>query len=264
MHYVMVLAPALAAGCQPSFPRYSRVHSLAVLAIVAEPPEIAPGEATRLSALAVDPDGRPVALEWAACALPPPAGEPVDRRCVAGEEGEFLTPLGAGAAADFTLPPVDAGALGLPDATAGVYYPIRLTARAGEDRVVAIYRLRVASAAGRNHNPTLDGLFAEGKPLEEGALVRGGAPIALSPRVAGSETYLGYDLEAGSLAAKREQLRLSWFSTDGDFAEDHTGGDLPDNAWTPACAREAIDLWLVARDERGGAAWIRRALRCGS
>jgi hypothetical protein len=264
MHHVMYFAAALAAGCTPSFPRYSRVHSLSVLAIVAEPPEIAPGEATRVSALAVDADGRPVALAWAACALPPPAGELVDRRCVEEEEGDLLVPFGAGEAGDFTLPPIEEGALGLPDATGGVYYPIRLTAQAGAERVVAIYRLRVAGAGVRNHNPTLDGLFAEGKPLEEGAVVRAGAPITLSPRVAGSEIYLGYDLEAGSLAAKREQLRLSWFSTDGEFAEDHTGSDMPDNTWTPACAREAIDLWLVARDERGGAAWIRRALRCGS
>ena len=68
----------------------------------------------------------------------------------------------------------------------------------------------------------------------------------------------------GSSLAKREQPRVSWFSTDGEWKEDRTGGEAIENEWTPACEREAIDLWVVVRDERGGAAWISRQVRCGS
>ena len=47
------------AGCSSGFPPYSDIHSLSVLAIVAEPPEVTlSGSATSLQAEVFDPAGR--------------------------------------------------------------------------------------------------------------------------------------------------------------------------------------------------------------
>ncbi|MGZ3441640.1 MAG: hypothetical protein ACXVDD_19100, partial [Polyangia bacterium] len=53
-----------------------------------------------------------------------------------------------------------------------------------------------------------------------------------------------------------ETVRISWFTTAGSFDNDVTGVAKPDTTLTldkhlPA-ADTLIDLWVVARDERGG------------
>lgn len=60
-------AAAGALACQPEFPPKSELAGLRVLAIRAEPPEIAPGATSQLTALAVDPFGRPIRYRWRAC-----------------------------------------------------------------------------------------------------------------------------------------------------------------------------------------------------
>ena len=64
-----------------------------------------------------------------------------------------------------------------------------------------------------------------------------------------------------ALTTARESLRVSWYGTAGRFDEPRTGraGDDPattaDNAWTAPAAPGAVTLWVVLRDDRGGAAW---------
>lgn len=60
-----------------------------------------------------------------------------------------------------------------------------------------------------------------------------------------------------------EQLRYSWFATDGTFKEERTGEMFPDNEWKSAGDRPAppevkvVQLWFVVQDERGGTDWGR-------
>jgi hypothetical protein len=60
-----------------------------------------------------------------------------------------------------------------------------------------------------------------------------------------------------------EQLRYSWFATDGTFEEERTGETFPDNQWKSAGDRPAppevkvVQLWFVLQDERGGVDWGR-------
>ncbi len=60
------------AGCLEDLPRPSKVDSLRVLAVRAEPPEAAPGDSVKLTALVVDPTGkgRPLTMRWSACLIP--------------------------------------------------------------------------------------------------------------------------------------------------------------------------------------------------
>ena len=83
-----ILFAFLAAACGNSFDKAEYVNGLRVLAVKAEPPEVAPGQSTQLSVLAVDTANRPVTLTWAACTLYPKAGYGViNPDCFTGNTG---------------------------------------------------------------------------------------------------------------------------------------------------------------------------------
>jgi len=68
---VLLLGTLVAPGCLEELPSPSRVDSLRVLAIQAEPPEVNPGTTVNLTAVAVDyPEQRSITYRWAACLLP--------------------------------------------------------------------------------------------------------------------------------------------------------------------------------------------------
>src|SRR4029077_6453717 len=48
----------------------------------------------------------------------------------------------------------------------------------------------------------------------------------------GAESYVSYDLTTRTLVDRRESMRVSWFATDGSFADDRTGRDETDMGWT--------------------------------
>src|SRR5207244_11012291 len=64
-----------ASACDSSFEPGNLVQGLRVLAISAEPPEVAPSAETALRALAACPSGAPIAGSWAARLLPMAAGK---------------------------------------------------------------------------------------------------------------------------------------------------------------------------------------------
>jgi hypothetical protein len=70
-----VLVALLLASCGDEWRPVTYVEGLRVLAIIADPPDLVPGEATRLDALVVDPSGsgRPNTLAWFACDPDPQA-----------------------------------------------------------------------------------------------------------------------------------------------------------------------------------------------
>lgn len=60
------------AGCipDPGFDEAEIVKTTRVLAVVADPPAVQPGQDSQLRALVVDPEGRPLTFRWSACAQP--------------------------------------------------------------------------------------------------------------------------------------------------------------------------------------------------
>ena len=285
---VAVLAiAALLGGCAKSFDPATWVTGLRVLAVKAEPPELAGGEGGTLTALVIDTDGRPVTVDWDTCLLPPPlSGGALNSECLTSDAGSAFLPLGTGLSVPFTMPTHDVTELGLPDSTAGFYQPVRLMATAGDAVVPAAYRVRYSlGLTPPNQNPAVEGVFvvptgesdpvpaAELVPLDEAAPpeVHVGDKLKLrATLVDGSaETYLVPDGDptAGKTRQVTEVLSISWYSTAGDVGADVTGVDKPDTEisfekYTPTPAPEGtpVDLWIVARDERGGTDWVHRAL----
>lgn len=119
MKRALVMAAALfVGGCSSDLPAASFIDKLRVLAVRAEPPEIAPGETTALDLLAVEPvihqlDGggapAPLTAVWLACPLP--SGTLTVAPCGVGEGAPAPTILGGDLTASYTAPTDLLGAL---------------------------------------------------------------------------------------------------------------------------------------------------------
>ncbi len=257
-------------GCQ-SFPDppVSFVAGLRVLGIKADPPEAAPGGTAAITALAVDTSGAAPDATWSACFAPPMAGQAVNPDCVqpSGSSSD-LQPVGQGLSITATMPAVDPAALGAPDVTGGVYLPLVGDVRDAAGGVAAVYRWRLAGSGAPNANPTLATVYR---------LDPGGSPVTLDaasplPVAAGDALSLGTTFAPGSAedytradgTPVTEVLTTSWFCTAGTLSVEKTSAVQPetvlrlDQRLPPSGS--AIDLWAVARDERGGTDFAHRVL----
>ncbi|MSP59660.1 MAG: hypothetical protein EXR72_04840 [Myxococcales bacterium] len=285
---IAAIALFVLAACGNDFKDYSFIRALSVLAIKSEPAELAPGQTGRLTVVFADPAGagREVALDWSYCALPPAPTEGIAERCLTEAEGSHLVKIGAGETLPFTMPKVPTApcgpiacptTLGFPDPTDGFYLSIRLDARAGKDRIVAIFPLRYSLGLpafldprlGANLNPKLGDLMAAVNdarviaPLGDGEMLSAGDRVVLQPSLPRSpETYLRLDPATMKAVEVEEALRLSWFATAGKFTSEHTGFDRPatELAFEKTQAPGPVDLWVVARDDRGGVDFVHRTL----
>lgn len=78
----------------------------------------------------------------------------------------------------------------------------------------------------------------------------------------GSEPFAYLDPETHVLVDRHESMRVSWFATAGSFNSDHTGRGQDeftitssDNTWTAPKEPGTVFMWVVLRDDRGGAVW---------
>jgi len=78
----------------------------------------------------------------------------------------------------------------------------------------------------------------------------------------GSEPFAYLDPETHVLVDRQEAMRVSWFATAGSFHSDHTGRGSDeftqpwsDNTWTAPKEAGPVFMWVVLRDDRGGAVW---------
>lgn len=155
----IVVVGLVPAACLPELEvDLARVDEPRILAVGAEPAEVAPGEAATLTALYADASGTlsKAPLAWSLCTARRPLAElgPVDRECLAG--GDALLSLGAGVSVVAEVPadacrlfgpeppPASAGEPSGrpvdPDPSGGYYQPVVL---AGDD-ASALYQLRIA------------------------------------------------------------------------------------------------------------------------
>jgi len=81
-----------------------------------------------------------------------------------------------------------------------------------------------------------------------------------------SEMYMVYDGDPRTTPPRTvyETVNMSWFTTAGELSDDVTGDAKPNTTLTldthqPASG-STIDLWVVARDERGGSDVLHRTL----
>lgn len=215
------------AACRPDLPlTLSRVTGPRLLAVRAEPAEVAPGASSALSALLVDERGSTIdtGTRWWFCGERKPLSElgPVSPRCAVGDAA--LTPIGVGLDVNGNVPldacrlfgpdvpestasepagrPVD------PDYTGGYYQPIRVETGAA----TAVDRLRLACGLA-------------GATLGQLVAFRARYRANVNPAIASLQVVDGPELvprERGDNRARRGErlaLRAAWPScTDGGCA----------------------------------------------
>lgn len=270
-----VLAVALACGgCKPDdeLPR-TFINGPQVLAIKAEPPSAPPGGSVSVTALVAGTGGEAPSVSWVLCRRAPRPGEAINPDCVVTAQADYLEPIGEGTSITATMPAdITAAALGQPDASGGVYLPIVARVTVAGQTLIATYRLRLQSAGDANQNPVLTGLLlvdAAGgaTPIDDAAppTVRAGDRLTLQVAVADGSVETYPAPLAGQPVA--EMLQTSWFSTAGKFSQERSQGPeaatvLELDAMLPAPGN-AIDLFAVIRDDRGGTDYVHRTMTFG-
>ncbi len=251
-------ACVLLVGCSSDLPSASFIDKLRVLAIQAEPPEVAPGTTTLARALIVEPiikapDVKAVDAFWLACKSAPGALQAtpcaVDQTtlpplCSADASGAACI-LGKGPEVSYTP---DASSLGtdgkgevlltLVAADNGPAENCLLdiqknggTPQDPDRCVVAFKRLVVNGNAGAtfNQNPGLTSLALNDAPLDGTArFATDGSTLTLKlPRADGSA-----ELESGG---NYEALSVSWFTTSGKIDGSRSQFDVPGCAAASDC-----------------------------
>jgi hypothetical protein len=277
--FVAALALTLAAGCQNNFdPASYLAGDLRVLGVVAEPPDVPGGATSKLTPIVASTGGATPSFAWALCLDPPPAGSAaVNPDCLTQDTADFLIPVAGAESAVVTMPQIkDPKMFGLPDATIGVYLPVRVRVQASDQNVQVIYRLRVTLPGfPANQNPVIDQVLdsttdvptpiVEGQPYPAPA-----GPIKLRLTLAdGSDemypTITG-DAQNPMIEMKTEEPRFFWYADFGSFSDNVTGEAMPDTTLDlgdekhPAHAGDTVNVWVVVHDDRGGTAVAHRQL----
>jgi len=203
--------------------------------------------------------------------------------------GSFLVPVDGSGPSTMVTMPADASptTLGVPDATGGLYVPVRVRATMDTQRLDTIYGLRLSlpGLEPTNHNPTIASVSLVEEPLDASpmSVVELSAdPMSPTPVAAGSEPTLRLTLTPDSfevypqlggtppnttITMTTEAPRFFWYADAGLFSEDTTGAAQPDTQLKldddkhhPPRAGDRINVIVVVRDERGGTAFTHRYL----
>jgi hypothetical protein len=283
----MITSLPLLGGCSNGFDPDYVISSLRLLDVTAEPAEVPGGGMTTMKAFWANPGKPAPTISWDYCTLrPPPAsGSGVNMDCIQPDmAAPYLIAIGTGDTVSFTMPDIPITQLGLPDYTDGFYLPIRLRLLEGSQSVTAIFSLRIypgmITPNPPNKNPTLMGLYrvpevdagaamqmeiVDGTPpeLHKGDIVDLRALLTADAQ----ESYLTFsgDPTKGTFTTTHntETVTVDWLVTAGELDHDQTGVEKPTVTWTldkylPAPGTP-VDLWLVARDERGGSDIMHRS-----
>ncbi len=266
-------------GCLGREPQPAAITAPQIIAILADPPEVEPGTTAHYQAIVASPGAVEPQLTWSYCTT---ARALRDHSAVAPSCAEMpeLPIAGSGARVDATVPadacarfgpavpagqrPVD------PDPSGGYYQPVRAQLPGGQ---IAILRHRLRCPLADAPLPIAQEFAGSYRPntapaiaaftLAQGALELDPANVpaaaeltlrvALSPDAA--ERYLVYDAARGQLEERDEQLEVSWYASAGVLSARTTPAEAQSSevAWRAPEQAGPARLWLVVRDDRGGA-----------
>ncbi len=264
---ILGIVMTIAVGCL-DLKSPSKVEEFRVLAVTAEPPEIAPGEGTRLEVLWADPKGddREVSFAWVGCVgmLRPPMGlescmmlmPPVVSSADEGGDAleipitppDLLSYAPEGMAymqATFIILMCAGGELPAPDEyeSIGQVDDISTLCEGGDG--IAAYKVVTVSNNTKDpqRNPVVETLTLDENPLlpsdqHEVGLARCvnkegcGAKIALSATLTEDSLQTFEVEENGEMVTVEEGLKVSWFVTDGDVEESESASNT-DNPLGP-------------------------------
>ncbi len=287
MRRVLLLLPLLGlAACAENLPSTAVIDKLRVIAIRAEPPEGAPGTSVDLDALVVDPlqAQRQIEMTWFACV--PAPGQQVTSclnfasetpvLCVVNPEAPFCV-ISVDTTAQYQLPQL--ALTGRAEGESGQVIITQVVAPAGTlkacadhfrdegtpapDCDVSIKRLVVSRSAHPNKNPSLSDFQIDGMPLPD-------LSAATVPELASESKHkLSVALGAGSRETidpplnglSTESLFVSYYTTDGKLDPVRTDDAKTESDLTVPEGPEALRLFVVAHDGRGGTAWTSGKVR---
>jgi len=273
----------LVVACTPDLERQSQLLRVRVLAIRADPAEVAfdptrsiPPAPVRLTSLTYAPDGGPE-VSYALC-RPGANVYAQDVQCP-GADGLALD----GGVVDVTDPTVanylaTDGGLSLtdpafqPQLARGILLNVGYLATDGTpgDRGIerGVYQLTVRATQVPNQNPRLVEIFVGSNPARplQGERLPLKTKVTFTPLLApGSvETYVDANGQT-----QTEMLVYSWFATGQGKVEDFRsqepfqGVGKRESDYTTANAPEVVTLYVVVRDGRGGTDWIIRSFSVG-
>jgi hypothetical protein len=272
-----------AAGCasEPGPPEWL-VDGPRVIAVIAEPPEVAPTFPTTLQAIAAGPEG-PIdasAARWLQCAQPAALTDPGGIAASCLDDGQPT--LGAG---DILITRMRADACSLfgpvttssearprdPDATGGYYLPVRVQLEAAMTFAQVRIRCPLPRATlavaqelderyRNNANPGALRLTAwSGDAAVSLDAAPAGAPLRLRAEwpEGADEVFPVLDPETQQLRDVREALFVSWYASGGALDRARTapldGANAAEVGFRVPASGTAW-IWAVLRDSRGGAA----------
>lgn len=256
-----------------------------VVAVIAEPAELRPGEQVQLTAVVAEPVGQGLDVAdvgpWTFCTTARSVGSAasVAEAC----RTEFGVPLAERALQVQATVPEDACSLfgpeppggdlrpQDPDSTGGYYQPVRLSAFGS----LWLYFVRVRCALAdaptaiakayaqryaANRNPALTALQVGEVTLAPEELVgevtievAGEQTLALHAVLAAdaAETYVWFDSEQRTLVERQESLEVRWFVNGGELTVNGQGAQIGEARWQLP-AEGQLQLWVVLADDRGG------------
>lgn len=287
---VLLSCASLLAACAdvPDFPDPSLVDRPRVLAIVADPPEVHPGQDALISLLFAGAESYTV--QWRACGAFDSFGgsQYGDGEADEGCGGSLAIDLGQGDTAvlpgaltqrffdDLELAAMVLGTA-LPEGTierirssVGLPFLVEASIDTGGKQIRAVKRVLISERAQPHQNPPPPHFRVGGievtavpnaaficEPRDGDTLsVRADAEVELAPVVDGEiepwvEPYQVIDLR-GQLRDREETAFYSWFSTAGALQEGTTKSPLRNEIWHTPSAPGCYPLWLVVRDGHGG------------
>jgi hypothetical protein len=287
----LLVALLLVAGCSNDFDpaSYLAPGSLRVLAVVADPAEAEAGTTSTLTVVTPDLPAMPT-YEWTVCTQPPPPGSSsIDPLCLEADMGTFLEAVaGSGPSATVTMP-ADASptTLGVPDASGGLYVPVRVRTTMNDERLDTMFGLRLSLPGLEpvNHNPTIASVSLVEEPLDASPMnvvELSADPVTPTPVAVGSEPTLRVTVTPDSfevypqlggtppnttITMTTEEPRFFWYADAGIFSEDTTGAAQPDTQLKlddpkhhPPRAGDRINVIVVVRDDRNGTTFAHRYL----
>jgi len=232
------------AACNFDFEKQSHVSKLRVLAVRADPPQVVlvPGQpvpTVELTALAVGRGGEPVEVEFSLCKT---VGLPAADLDCPGADGISLP------ATSSTSALLDLNHLEVPgDLPEVIPLAIGFEAASGGQRLhgFAAYDVRTSADTSPARNPAIQALECDGARVPENGngWVHAGTTVSLKPLSDSSD------------------VTFSFYSTAGEIDSLRATAKDPAVDWKAPAEPGPVQLWIVARDGRGGVGWLARTVQ---
>ncbi len=257
-----------------------------ILAVRADPPEIAPGETATFEALIPDPGGsEELSRIWFAC--PPEDDGGIGFGCNLDLGDADFSGTGTDTAPEGFIgfepfmPPVYTPPLDLLDGltddverSEGLQVVIQITAMPASvlesdnpdvdfnQLEVGYKRLIVSDASTPNGNPVIDEFLVDRMSVLPDTLVHVTAGQMYEPGIILNEDDVEeyeFLLSSGEVEPRREEPWAAWYSSGGEIIEPITLYEYTESTWiAPDKPGETGTWWVVVRDRRGGMTWTHR------